>query len=184
MLEGRYSRLRGMDDNLPAFTLSSKLIAMTYKVFHIPRLITSQGIHHCEQFARDGHQRFDLGHTALNHARVGLMHNSGGFHCVNGRKIEQFSHQWSSALGNPSPAFVLAGADFKQIKTGQFGNLSNCPILAKVPDLANQSSHGDQADTWKRKKTTTVEQSTIMCKFVIGQFLEEWQVLGNFSYRL
>jgi len=28
------------------------------------------------------------------------------------------------------------------------------------------------------------EQSTIMCKFVIGQFLEEWQVLGNFSYRL
>lgn len=145
-----------MGDNLPAFTLSSKLITMTYKVFHIHRLVTSQGVHHSEQFARDGHQRFGFGHTALNHPSVGLMHNPGGFHYVDGRKIEQFSHQRSSALGDTPSALVLAGADFKQIKTSQFGNLSNCTILAKVPHLADQSGHSDQTDTWQRKKTATV----------------------------
>ena len=125
-------------------------------LFHIHRLVASQCVHHSEQFARDGHQRFDFGHTALNHLSIGLMHNPCGFDCVDGRKIEQFSHQWSSALGNTPPALVFAGADLKQIKTGQFGNLSNRPILAKIPDLADQSGHGDQADTWQRKKTTTI----------------------------
>ncbi len=133
MLEGRHSRLKGMDDNLPAFTLSSESITIMVTLFHIHRLVASQCVHHSEQFARDGHQRFDFGHTALNHLSIGLMHNPCGFHCVDGRKIEQRSHQWSSALGNTAPAFVLAGADLKQIKTGQFGNLSTCLILAKVP---------------------------------------------------
>lgn len=145
-----------MGDNLPAFTLSSKLITMTYKVFHVHRLVTSQGVHYSEQFARNSHQRFGFGHTSFNHPSVGLMHNPGGFHCVDGRKIEQFSHQRPSAFGYTPPAFVFAGADLKQIKTSQFGNLSNCTILAKVPHLADQSGHSDQSDTWQRKKTTTV----------------------------
>lgn len=145
-----------MDDNLPAFTLSSESITMIVKVFHVHLLVASQCVHHSEQFARDGHQRFDFGHAALKHPSVGPMHSPCGFDCVDGRKIEQFSHQWSSALGNTPPAFVFAGADLKEIKTGQFGNLSTCLILAKVPDLADQSGHGDQADTWQRKKIPAV----------------------------
>lgn len=129
MLEGRRCSLKSMGDNLPAFTLSSKQITMRYKIFHIQRLVASQGVHHFEQFAQNSRQRFGFGHTSLNHPSIGLMHNPGGFHCIDGCKIEQFSHQRSSALLNTPPALVLAGADLEQIKTGQFGKLSNCAIL-------------------------------------------------------
>jgi hypothetical protein len=108
------------------------------------------------------------------------MHSSCGFDCVDGRKIKQLSHQWSSAFGNTPLAFVFAGADLKQIKTSQFGNLSNCTILAKVPHLADQSGHSDQTNTWQRKKTTTIGNLFQIRSHLAFQTVDEIIFFSNF----
>ena len=115
-------------------------------VFHIHTAVANQGEKNPQELSRYGNQCFHLKHASTQHLLIGFVHNSFGFHGVNGSEKQKFPHQGTTPFRDTTLALVLTRTDFVKIKAGQFRDLGDGIKFSKITHFTDQSSCRDDAN--------------------------------------